>query len=159
MKKIFVALLFSGILSGCDFSSKPPKNAELLIQETQKVFLHAKKFDFYESGRILVKDDNGVALGRILYTDPLSAGAKGFRGPVPVMVFLDPENEIVAVTLLPNEEDEPYLNRIADAGFFDCWKGISLNQADSLKINAVTGATFSSNAIIQSVNVLLRNEK
>ena len=74
------------------------------------------------------------------------------------MVFLNPENKIVAVSLLPNKEDEPYLQRISDAGFLKRWQGISRDKAISLRIDSVTGATFSSNAIIQSVNTLLREE-
>ena len=158
MKKIFLGLLFVGALFGCEFSSKKPENAELLINETKKIFLQAKKFNFYKSGRILIGDDNGNTLGKVLYTDPLSAGARGFRDSVPVMVFLNPENKIVAVSLLPNKEDEPYLQRISDAGFLKRWQGISRDKAISLRIDSVTGATFSSNDIIQSVNTLLREE-
>ena len=62
MKKIFLGLLFVGALFGCEFSSKKPENAELLINETKKIFLQAKKFNFYKSGRILIGDDNGNTL-------------------------------------------------------------------------------------------------
>ena len=46
MKKIFLGLLFVGALFGCEFSSKKPENAELLINETKKYFSKQKNSTF-----------------------------------------------------------------------------------------------------------------
>ena len=87
---------------------------------------------------------------------------KGFRGPVPLEVTVKKGN-IVKVTALPNKESPAYFKKVTDSGLLRRWNGMTLKQASKAKVDAVSGATYSSRSVIANVKAaadyLIKNGK
>jgi len=145
-------------LGGCAASTARPESADALIRESRIAFPAAAKCEFDAPGRMSIRDARGQLLGRARYTEPASAGAVGFRGPVPVAVFLDPADRVVTAALLPNREDRRFVDKLRQAELSGRWSGFSRSEAAELEVDAVTGATYSSRAAIESVRALLREK-
>lgn len=86
----------------------------------------------------------------IVNTTHIGSEFIGYAGPVPVELYIT-GGKIDSVKPLPNKETESFFTRIEEAGLIDSWNGKSLEEAASLKVDAVTGATYSSRALIGNV--------
>lgn len=110
----------------------------------------------------LVKNDK-EELGRLIVTTPLADNIIGFAGNVPLVLAVSPEQRILGLELLENIESPGFVKRIAKTGFFDSWDGKSLEEALELKVDAVSGATMTSDAvkgsIVKAISYHLRAEK
>lgn len=95
-------------------------------------------------------------LGYAVYSQPASNGIKGFNGETPVMIALDKKQVILGVYTLPNVETPSFAQRVEDAGFYHNWNGLTVKQALKKKVDTVSGATFTSRAVAQSVEAVLK---
>ncbi|MBP3739933.1 MAG: FMN-binding protein [Bacteroidales bacterium] len=102
-----------------------------------------------------VYDGNRKLLGYAVYSSPASDGIKGFNGATPVMIALDAKKVIRGVYMLPNVETPQFAQRVSDAGFLNNWNGLTVKQALKKDVDAVSGATFTSRAVAQSVQAAL----
>lgn len=102
-----------------------------------------------------VYDGNKNLLGYAVYSKPASDGIKGYAGETPVMIALDTKKVILGVQLLPNVESPGYVQRVQQAGFLNSWNGLSIKKAKKKQVDTVSGATFTSRAVIQSVQAAL----
>lgn len=102
-----------------------------------------------------VYDGSKKLLGYALYSKPASDGIKGYAGETPVMIALSPKKVILSVELLPNAETPGYVNRVTAAGFLNSWNGLTVKKAKKKQVDTVSGATFTSRAVIQSVQAAL----
>jgi len=91
----------------------------------------------------------------VVYSKPASDGIKGYNGETPVMIAFDKKMVITGVFLLQNQETPKFAKRVEDAGFYKNWNGLTVKQALKKEVDAVSGATFTSNAVIQSVRAAL----
>ncbi|MDZ7775519.1 MAG: 4Fe-4S binding protein [Bacteroidales bacterium] len=64
---------------------------------------------------------------------------------------MDDSLTIKKVILLPNNETLDYIRAIYDDKFIGKWQGVSLEEATKLKVDAVAGATHTSEAVIAGV--------
>ena len=71
------------------------------------------------------------------------------------MIALDLKKKITGVYLLPCFESPNYVQHVREAGFFDQWNGLSIKQAKKKKVDTVSGATFTSRAVVESVQAVL----
>ena len=72
-------------------------------------------------------------------------------GPVPLLIALDADGKILKVLPLDNDETPSFMTRVTESGLFDSWTGMSAEEAASAQVDAISGATFSSRAIIQGM--------
>lgn len=93
----------------------------------------------------------------VINTKILGKDIQGFNGPVPLEVTIV-DGKVVNVRALPNEETPDFFHRAFDE-LRTKWNGLTVLQASNLKVDAVSGATYSSNAIIQNVQLALKNYK
>lgn len=82
----------------------------------------------------------------------------GFNGPTPVEITVV-KGVITAIQPLPNQEGPGYMRLIRESGFFDKLNGKTLEEASAVQLDAVTGATFSSNALIKNIQAGLEAGK
>jgi len=88
-------------------------------------------------------------------TESISAGRpSGYAGPVEVALLTDTENRISGVLLGRHNETRGFINRIVRAVFLKRWNGLHMKALSDHKVEAVTGATLSSNAISAGVERL-----
>lgn len=102
-----------------------------------------------------VYDGDRKLLGYAVYSKPASDGIKGFNGETPVMIALDAKKVIRGVYMLPNVETPQFAQRVKDAGFLNAWNGLTLKKAKKKTVDAVSGATYTSRAVAQSVQAAL----
>lgn len=88
----------------------------------------------------------------VLHTAGLSGTINGYAGPVPLDVYIS-QGKISDIQALPNAETPGFFNRATP--LFSSWIGKTPSEAKDLKVDAVSGATFSSNAIINNVGVAI----
>ena len=75
---------------------------------------------------------------------------EGYMGPTPLVVHVDAQGLVSRIEALPNEETPAYW-RLAMEGLSKAWNGWSADEAVKMEVDAVSGATFSSDAIISNV--------
>lgn len=90
----------------------------------------------------LRKGDDGAI---IINTAPLAKDINGYGGPVPLEITVK-DGVVSSVKALDNQETPDFFNEAEQ--LLVRWRGKSLEEAATLKVDAVSGATFSSKAII-----------
>lgn len=74
----------------------------------------------------------------------------GYGGATPIELYIK-DNKIIKVEALENSETPDFMNSAIQAGILEHWNGLPLNKAIDLSVDAVSGATLTSNAIISTV--------
>lgn len=103
-----------------------------------------------------VYDANKKLLGYAVYSKPASDGIKGYNGETPVLIALSPKQVILGVWLLQNNETPKFAQKVENAGFYKNWNGLTVKQALKKEVDAVSGATYTSNGVIKSVQAALK---
>ena len=104
---------------------------------------------------IAVYDANSKLVGYAVGSKPASDGIKGYNGETPVMIAFNAKKKIIGVYLLVNQETPKFAQRVEQAGFYDQWNGLSVKKALKKNVDTVSGATFTSRAVVQSVQAVL----
>lgn len=84
----------------------------------------------------------------VIHTYGLEGTAIGYAGPVPLDIYIS-DGKIVDIESLQNAESPNFFRR-AEA-LFAQWIGKTPEEALAMNVDAVSGATYSSNAIISNV--------
>jgi electron transport complex protein RnfG len=117
----------------------------------------------------LGKDDKGKPVQKNIF--PAKSGgqvialaydsvATGYNGPVEVMVGIDNEGKLTGVSVMTHSETPGLGARVVEAEFQDQFRGLEISDslnvgADGGQIDAVTGATTSSRAVVKAVRSAL----
>ena len=110
------------------------------------LLMSAKK----DSGAIT--KENGVY---VVNTTTLCDKVEGYNGPVPVKIFIK-DGKVDHIEVLKNQEDAKYLVKVKRQ-LLHAWDGLTVKEAQSKKADAVTGATFTSKALIKNVQTGLNH--
>ena len=92
---------------------------------------------------------------RIVDSTGLAPGVLGYGGPVPVRVVVSREGRVRRVDPLPNDETPMFFETLAEAGLWHAWDGLPAAVASTARVEAVTSATYSSEAAIANVRAAL----
>lgn len=84
----------------------------------------------------------------VVNTTTLTKGVRGFRGPTPVKIYIK-GNKIQKIEPLQNQETPKFFARAKT--ILAKFEGKSVSKAAKLKVDAKTGATFSTKALIKNV--------
>jgi electron transport complex protein RnfG len=88
-----------------------------------------------------------------------SAAAKGYHGPIEVMVGVDPEGTLTGISIMTHSETPGLGARIVEPEFTEQFAGLDLEttklSAEGGKVDAVSGATFSTLGVITAVDAAL----
>ena len=153
-KTFFCAMLAIGLLGMCSCGSKV-KWPALPIEEATPYFADAAKAQTIDTAFYEIKDAKGNTLGTILFSSPYSDGVKGFNGPTPLLIALDAEGRIKTVALLGNEETPRFAQRVVEGGLYEAWNGLTVDEALGKEVDAVSGATYTSNGVKKSLKARL----
>ena len=85
----------------------------------------------------------------VVNTTEIAKDVKGYKAQTPVEIYIK-KGKVVKVAVLPNREGPKYMKMVSE-GILSKWNGLKLATAMNLKVDAVTGATYTSNAIIDNV--------
>lgn len=84
----------------------------------------------------------------VVNTTTLAIHTRGFKGPTPVKIYIS-KNKIVKIEPLPNRETPQYFNKVKK--LLKKYEGKRVTKAQTMKVDAVSGATFSSKALINNI--------
>jgi len=147
-KETLGAMMAVGMMALC---SCGPKLPELPVSEIQPYFGDAAKTKAIDTAYYEVKDAKGNKLGTVLFSSPYSDGVKGFNGPTPLLIALDAEGRIKDVVLLENQETPHFVQRVVESGLYEAWNGLTIDEALNKDVDAVSGATYTSNGVKKSL--------
>lgn len=85
----------------------------------------------------------------VIHTFALPDETAGYAGPVDMDIYIK-GGKIIRIEPLPNDETPSFFSRASE--LFSGWIGKTPEEALQMKVDAVSGATYSSNAIISNVN-------
>ena len=154
-KTFLYAMLSIGLLGMCSCGSKV-KWPALPIEETTPYFVEAPKVQTVDTAYYEVKDAKGNKLGTILFSSPYSDGVKGFNGPTPLLIALDADGRIKNVVLLENQETPNFAQRVVNGGLYEAWNGLTVDEALGKDVDAISGATYTSNGVKKSLVARLK---
>ena len=80
----------------------------------------------------------------------------GFNGPTPVEITVV-DGVITSVEPLQNREGPRYMQMVRESGLFSKLDGKTLEEAKAVQLDAVSGATFSSTALIKNIKAGLED--
>lgn len=84
----------------------------------------------------------------VVNTKPLAKDVQGYGGPVPLKIHIK-DGRVAAVEAEPNAESPDFFNRAKE--LLNHWQNKSVDEAMREEVDAVSGATFSSKAIIANM--------
>ena len=95
----------------------------------------------------------------MVYSKPASDGVKGYAGETPVLIAFDTKKVILGVCLLANQETPKFVKHVEETGFFKNWNGMTAKKALKKEVDVVSGATYTSRAVAESVRLALETLK
>lgn len=98
----------------------------------------------------IMTKENGMY---VVNTTTLGKDVQGYVSTTPVKVYIK-KNKVEKVEFLKNQETPKYMARVKKA-LLNKWDGLKVKDAAAQKVDGVTGATFSSDAIIKNVQLAL----
>ncbi|MGL5317850.1 MAG: FMN-binding protein [Bacteroidales bacterium] len=99
-------------------------------------------------------DAKGRLLGYVFNSEKYGIDIFGYYEDVPTLVVTDSQQKILKVSVINSYETEEYLTIIRNKGFFSKWNGKQIQSAKDLKVDAITGATLTTEAIIDNIKLI-----
>ncbi|MBR5697854.1 MAG: FMN-binding protein [Prevotella sp.] len=84
----------------------------------------------------------------IVNTTTIGKSIQGYAGPTPLKIYIE-KNKVVKVETLRSQEGPKYMAKAKK--LLENYQGKSVAKAKKLKVDAVTGATLTSNALMKNV--------
>jgi len=98
-----------------------------------------------DDGIITIKED-GTA---VVNTTDICPKVYGYADTTPLLIYIK-AGEVQGIEFLENWESPEYFKKV-QKGLATAWDGVKVKDVAKLKVDAVSGATFSSNAVIENV--------
>lgn len=89
----------------------------------------------------------------IVNTTSLGKDIEGYNGPTPLKVYIK-KNKVEKIEFLKSMESPKYYAKVKKE-LIDKWNGLKVKDAKTHQVDAVTGATYSSEAVIKNVQLAL----
>ena len=102
-----------------------------------------------QNDEVMTKEDGMY----VVNTTTLGKKVTGYVGTTPLKVYIK-KNKVERVEALKNQETPKYFAKVKKA-LLNKWDGLKVKDAAALQVDAVTGATFSSDAVVENVKLAL----
>ena len=96
---------------------------------------------------VMTKEDGMT----VINTTTLGKSVEGYNGNTPLKIYIQ-KDKVVKIEALKNHETPKYFALVKKA-LLEKWNGKKVKDAKALKVDAVTGATYSSEAVIENVKL------
>lgn len=107
-------------------------------------------FSSFIAGDETMTKEDGMT---VINTTTIGKDIEGYAGPTPLKVYIK-KNKVQKIEFLKSFESPKYYVKVKNA-LQEMWNGKSVKDAKNLQVDAVTGATFSSEAVIKNVQLAL----
>ena len=123
------------------------KDKRLLGEEVNELLNDKQKTEME------VQTEETLADGtRVINTTSIAKEVIGFGGRTPIKMYIK-DNVIEKIEALPNAETPSFFEEVEKSGLLSRWNGKKLEDAATLDIESVSGATYSADAIISNVRI------
>ncbi len=104
--------------------------------------------------KVIRKQNNGTF---VVNTSTIAKDVRGYNGPTPLEIHIK-DDRIVKIIILSNNETRNYFERVKK-NLMSKWIGMKVNKVLSTDIDAVTGATYTSEAVTENMKRALEYYK
>ena len=104
--------------------------------------------------KVIRKQNNGTF---VVNTSTIAKDVRGYNGPTPLEIHIK-DDRIVKIMILSNNETRNYFERVKK-NLMSKWIGMKVNKVLSTDIDAVTGATYTSDAVTENMKRALEYYK
>lgn len=94
----------------------------------------------------IMSKSNGIY---IVNTTKLASDVKGYKGNTPLKIYIK-KDKIQKIEALQNSETPKYFKMVTSQ-LLNKWNGMAVKKVATAKVDGVTGATLSSNAVKENV--------
>lgn len=94
----------------------------------------------------VITEENGMT---VINTTTLAEDVEGYAGPTPLKIYIK-KGKIEKIEALKNLETPKYLTLIK-RDLLGKWNGLDVKKAADQKVDVITGATYTSEAVIENV--------
>lgn len=136
-------------------SALPKFNLTLSLQDVNKYYEEADSISLEDINFYYVYNDGNV-IGTVMNTSPYSDEIYGYNSVTPLNIFLDENERIIKVEMCKNKESRGYIKSVVESGFLDSWNDLTAEEAAMHHVDAVSGSTYSSMAIAQSLQTRMQ---
>ena len=89
----------------------------------------------------------------VIDTTELGKDVEGYQGTTPLKVYIK-KDKVEKIEFLKSTETPKYYAKVKKA-LLEKWNGLKVKDAKAQQVDAVTGATYSSEAVIENVRLAL----
>ena len=153
---VLVCLLSGIILSSANLVTAPviaANEAEAGARTCRQALSEADSFTAVDCGisgvTAALRADNGAGW-------VITAQSRGYGGQVPAAVAFSPEGTIRSVVMMSNEETPGLGQKVTEEAFSGQFAGMPAESFSLEDIDAVSGATISSRASVNAVNLAIQ---
>jgi len=152
---VIITLLISSIIvvsynkTAFQKKSSRKKTATYTLKDIKKIFNNADSAQINLDGESFVFSD-GEQIGRVLNTSPFGDRYIAYGGKLPFIIGINNSDKIEGISLLRNFETPGYIRRLDRRKFFDSWNGIPFQEVLTMEVEAISGATLTTDAVIKS---------
>jgi len=94
------------------------------------------------------KDDAGTLVGHIIVTQ-----SKGYGGQVPLALAVSDEGQVLALSVMSNEETPGLGTRATEQGYLSQYVGRTVEHLEAGDVDLVSGATITSKAVLADFDI------
>ena len=131
-------------------SASPKFDLNISLEDVNKYYEEADSISLEDVNFYYVFNDGNI-IGTVVNTSPYSDEIYGYNSVTPLNIYLDSCDKIVEVEMCENRESRGFVNKVINSGFLDSWDGLTVEEAAKHHVDAVSGSTFSSTAMAQSL--------
>ena len=102
---------------------------------------------FVADDNVMTKEDGMY----VINTTTLGSDIEGYNGPTPLKIYIK-KNKVERIEFLKSMETPKYYAKVKRA-LMDKWNGLKVKDAKTQQVDIVTGATYSSEAVVKNVQV------
>ncbi|MCU4173439.1 4Fe-4S binding protein [Carboxylicivirga sp. N1Y90] len=145
-----IALIQNRIFGNTFFDFEQKESYDITIDQAKKVFPKTTSIQSY--GAFHVANHKDQTLGYLGHSAYYSPYVRGYNGKVPIIVAMDTSFVIKGIIVLPNKETGDFVEILRKRNFFDSWNNISILEITKFNIDAISGATQTSDAISKNLH-------
>ena len=94
-----------------------------------------------------VYDTEGNEAGGYILSSPFCDDIIGYGGIISIAVLADENEKITGITVIGHRETPAWVSGLENIGFFNSWNDKSLAELEKMHVDAVSGATYTSDAV------------
>ena len=94
----------------------------------------------------------------VINTENIGKEVMGYAGNTPLEIHVK-DGRIEKIVALPNAETPGFFQRVQQSPIFTALVGKTIEEASEVQLDAVTGATWSSKAVIENIRLGLKEAR